>query len=170
MLLSSLVLLGMVWLSQKFLWHRRKIETHVRRSPDVGNFSVRWGVQDSMGNLFFFFPLRRCTDIYVFRVLLLRFSTSFGYYLDQHRLLLPPIRGRRIVKKLEYRILRIPANANTKYRIPNRRIANTEYRILVCIKFYVFLKNSALISKYAKYSMMIFLLWEKEIRSRNHLE
>ena len=68
------------------------------------------------------------------------------------------IRGRRIVKKLVYRILRIPTNANTKYRIPNRRIANTEYRILVCIKYYVFFLNSALILKYAKYSMMIFLL------------
>ena len=29
------------------------------------------------------------------------------------------IRGRRIVKKLEYQILRISANSNTEYQIPN---------------------------------------------------
>ena len=44
-------------------------------------------------------------------------------------------RGRRIVKKDEYRILRISANTNTEYRIPNRRIANTEYQILPLLWF-----------------------------------
>jgi len=44
-------------------------------------------------------------------------------------------RGRRIVKKDEYRILRISVNTNTKYRIPNRRIANTEYQILLLLRF-----------------------------------
>ena len=89
--------------------------------------------------------------------------------LDSKALLLNPIvsslpswtRGRQIVKKLEYRILRIPANANTKYRIPNRRIPNRQIpnrQILVCITFYKFSKDSALISKYVKYSMMIWNL------------
>ena len=75
---------------------------------------------------------------------------------------MPPlcIRGRRIVKKLEYRILQIPANANTKYRIPNGQIANTEYQILACITIYEFLKNMYnLIKTSIRYSVFAIRLF-----------